>query len=225
MVGPSSKDHVEPAPPSVLVTDPFLLLILSSPSGAGKTTLTRKLQACFPALRFSVSHTTRKPRANEVDGRDYHFIDRATFERKVAEDAFVEWAEVHGNCYGTSRAEIEKARAEMGCAGMIFDVDYQGARQIRAKQHDAVAVFILPPSMTELERRLRGRASESEEVVQRRFKAAMVEIEHYGFFDYLVVNDDLDTAFRHLEGIVLAERSRRFRRADLAERLLRAGQL
>ncbi len=225
MVGPSSKEHVEPAPPSVLVTDPFLLFILSSPSGAGKTTLTRKLQARFPALRFSVSHTTRKPRANEVDGRDYHFIDRATFERKIAEDAFVEWAEVHGNCYGTSRAEIEKARAEMGCAGMIFDVDYQGARQIRAKQHDAVAVFILPPSMAELERRLRGRASESEEVVQRRFKAAMVEIEHYGFFDYLVVNDDLDTAFRHLEGIVLAERSRRFRRADLAERLLRAGQL
>src|SRR5262245_42208932 len=173
------------------MADPFLLLILSSPSGAGKTTLTRKLQERFPALRFSVSHTTRKPRANEVDGRDYHFVTRAEFEQLVARDAFVEWAEVHGNCYGTSRAEIDRARLEPDCSGMIFDIDYQGARQIRAKQYDAVAVFILPPSMIELERRLRGRASESEEVVQRRFKAAMVEIEHYGFFDYLVVNDDL----------------------------------
>lgn len=215
----------ERSPLSVFVRDPFLLFILSSPSGAGKTTLTRKLQERFPALRFSVSHTTRKPRANEVDGRDYHFVERETFDRLVTEDAFVEWAEVHGNCYGTSRAEIERSRAIPGCSGMIFDVDYQGARQIRAKQHDAVAVFILPPSMEELLRRLRGRASEIEEVVQRRFKAAMVEIEHYGFFDYLVVNDDLDTAFRHLEGVVLAERSRRFRRADLAERLLREGSL
>jgi guanylate kinase len=108
---------------------------------------------------------------------------------------------------------------------MIFDIDYQGARQIRAKQPDAVAVFILPPSMIELERRLRGRASETDEVVRRRFEAAKVEIEHYGFFDYLVVNDDIESAFKHLEGIVLAERSRRFRRADLAERLLRAGKL
>lgn len=207
------------------MVDPFLLLILSSPSGAGKTTLTRKLQDKFPALRFSVSHTTRRPRANEVDGRDYHFVTRDEFDELAGRDAFVEWAEVHGNCYGTSRAEIERARHEPECAGMIFDIDYQGARQIRAKQPDCVAVFILPPSMTELERRLRGRASESEDVVRRRFEAAKVEIEHYGFFDYLVVNDDIESAFRHLEGIVLAERSRRFRRADLAERLLRGGTL
>jgi guanylate kinase len=207
------------------MVDPFLLLILSSPSGAGKTTLTRKLQERFPALRFSVSHTTRKPRANENDGRDYHFVPRGDFDQLVEREAFVEWAEVHGNCYGTSHAEIERARSEVGCAGMIFDIDYQGARQIRAKHPDAVAVFILPPSMIELERRLRGRASETEEVVKRRFEAAKVEIEHYGFFDYLVVNDDVDTAFRNLEGIVLAERSRRLRRADLAERLLRAGKL
>jgi guanylate kinase len=205
--------------------DPFLLLILSSPSGAGKTTLTRKLQERFPLLRFSVSHTTRKPRANEVDGKDYHFVDRKSFDELVEKDAFVEWAHVHENCYGTSQAEIDRARAEPGCVGMIFDVDYQGARQIRAKQPDAVAVFILPPSMIELERRLRGRASDSDEVVRRRFAAAKVEIEHYGFFDYLVVNDDVESAFKHLEGIVLAERSRRFRRADLAERLLRAGKL
>jgi len=205
--------------------EPFLLLILSSPSGAGKTTLTRKLQERFPALKFSVSHTTRTPRPDEVHGRDYYFVSRSEFDALVDEGAFIEWAEVHGNCYGTSRVEIERARVEPNCAGMIFDIDYQGARQIRAKQHDAVTVFILPPSMSELLRRLRGRASESEEIVQRRFKAAMIEIAHYGLFDYLVVNDDLDMAFRHLEAIVLAERSRRFRRADLAERLLRVGQL
>ncbi len=208
-----------------LMVDPFLLLILSSPSGAGKTTLTRKLQDRFPALRFSVSHTTRKPRPNEIDGKDYHFVTREQFDELVDRDAFVEWAEVHGNCYGTSRAEIERARSEPGVSGMIFDIDYQGARQIRAKIPDVVSVFILPPSMIELERRLRGRASETEEVVQRRFKAALEEIEHYGFFDYLVVNDDIDTAFRHLEGVILAERSRRTRRAELAERLLRAGKL
>ena len=219
------------------MVDPFLLLILSSPSGAGKTTLTRKLQERFASMRFSVSHTTRKPRANESDGRDYHFIERHDFDGLVEREAFVEWAEVHGNCYGTSHAEIERARSEPGCAGMIFDIDYQGARQIRAKHADAVAVFILPkhadavavfilpPSMIELERRLRGRASETEDVVRRRFEAAKVEIEHYGFFDYLVVNDDVESAFKHLEGIVLAERSRRLRRADLAERLLRAGKL
>lgn len=207
------------------MVDPFLLLILSSPSGAGKTTLTKKLRERFPALAFSVSHTTRKPRANEVDGKDYHFVSRDQFDELVEKDAFVEWAHVHGNCYGTSRAEIDRVRSEPGAGGMIFDIDYQGARQIRAKEPEAVSIFILPPSMTELERRLRGRASETEEAVQRRFEAAKVEIEHYGFFDYLVVNDDVDNAFRHLEGIILAERSRRFRRADLAERLLRSGKL
>ncbi len=207
------------------MVDPFLLLILSSPSGAGKTTLTRKLQERFPTLRFSVSHTTRRPRSNELDGRDYHFVERGEFDTFVGREAFVEWAEVHGNCYGTSHAEIERARTEAGCSGMIFDIDYQGARQIRAKHPDAVAVFILPPSMMELERRLRGRASDAEDVVKRRFEAAKVEIEHYGFFDYLVVNDDIENAFKNLEGIVLAERSRRVRRADLAERLLRAGKL
>jgi guanylate kinase len=207
------------------MVDPFLLLILSSPSGAGKTTLTKKLREAFPALGFSVSHTTRKARANEIDGKDYHFVDRKEFDQLVERDAFVEWAEVHGNCYGTSRAEIERAKAEPGCAGMIFDIDYQGARQIRAKIPDVVSVFILPPSMEELHRRLKGRASETEEALKKRFNAAREEIEHYGFFDYLVVNDSVEAAFEHLRGIVLAERSRRLRRADLAEKLLRAGKL
>ena len=205
--------------------DDFLLLILSSPSGAGKTTLTRLLLERCPELRFSVSHTTRPPRAKEIAGRDYHFVDRAAFLELVAQGAFLEWAEVHGNLYGTSVLEVERARTKSGCRGMIFDIDYQGARQIRAKVPDVVGIFILPPSMDELLRRLRGRASETEEVVIRRFDVARREIEHYGFFDYLVVNDDLDKAFDELKGIILAERARRIRRAGLAESLLRSGQL
>jgi guanylate kinase len=199
----------------------FVLIILSSPSGAGKTTLTRMLEKRFPELVFSVSHTTRKPRANEVDGRDYHFIDREAFEKKVIADEFLEWAEVHGNLYGTSSAEVTGARAKAGCRGMIFDIDYQGARQIRAKEPQVVSVFILPPSMEELVRRLRGRASETEEVVQKRFHVAEKEIEHYAFFDYIIVNEEIDDAFAHLSSVILAERSRRWRRAPLAESLLR----
>ena len=203
----------------------FLLLILSSPSGAGKTTLTRKLLEEHPELRFSVSHTTRAPRPNEVDGRDYHFVDRAKFQALVAQGAFLEWAEVHGNLYGTSVAEIDRARAQPGCTGMIFDIDYQGARQIRVKKPDVVTVFILPPSMVELERRLRGRASDSEEAVLRRFETARLEIEHYALFDYLVVNDDLQRAYDELRSITVAERARRWRRSGLSEGLLRTGVL
>jgi guanylate kinase len=199
----------------------FLLLILSSPSGAGKTTLTRMLQERFPELRFSVSHTTRHPRAKEIDGKDYHFVTRARFCELVEEGAFVEWAEVHGNLYGTSLAEIERARATPGCRGMIFDIDFQGARQIRAKVDDAIGVFILPPSMEELEKRLRGRASDTEEVIRRRFQAAKREIDHYALFDYVIMNDVLKTAFEHLAAVVLAERSKRARKAHLAEALLR----
>jgi len=210
--------------PMLPVNSEFLLLILSSPSGAGKTTLTRKLQESFRDLRFSVSHTTRKPRKNEVDGRDYHFVDRAGFEHLVEAGAFCEWAEVHGNLYGTSIAEIEKARADPSCGGLIFDIDYQGARQMRAKLPDIIGVFVLPPSMDELERRLRGRASETEEIVQRRFAVAKGEIEHYALFDYVLVNDDLSTAFETLRGIVLAERARRVRKARVAEALLRSGR-
>ena len=203
----------------------FLLLILSSPSGAGKTTLTRLLEQKFPELRFSVSHTTRRPRPNEVDGRDYHFADREQFESMVRAHAFLEWAEVHGNLYGTSIQEVDTSRATANCAGMIFDIDYQGARQIRAKIPDVVSAFILPPSMEELEKRLRGRASDSEDVVQRRFAAAKREIDHYAFFDYLIVNQALDEAFEELSSVIVAERARRTRRSSLAENLLRGGQL
>lgn len=201
----------------------LMLLILSSPSGAGKTTLTNMLRAAFSSLRFSVSHTTRRPRPNEVDGREYHFVDRPRFEAMVRDGAFAEHAEVHGNLYGTSLAEIRAASSPgegHASTGVIFDVDYQGARQIKAHFPEAVGVFILPPSLSELERRLRGRGTEDEATTKRRLEAAKREIEHYGFFDYVIVNDAVEVAHEKLRGIVLAERCRRTRHALLCEAML-----
>jgi guanylate kinase len=199
----------------------FLLLILSSPSGAGKTTLKDRILARHPELRFSVSHTTRKPRPNEVDGREYHFVDRSTFVDMRAGGAFAEWAEVHGNLYGTSLREIELARATH--RGVVFDIDHQGARQIKVALPDAVGVFVLPPSMQELSRRLRSRGSDDEDDVRKRLANARDEIAHYAFFDYLVVNDRLDNAVTTLEAILCAEQARRSRVATAAEKLLAGG--
>jgi guanylate kinase len=201
--------------------DTPLQLIVSSPSGAGKTTLTTRLLERVSGVRFSVSHTTRKPRGNEQDGREYHFVDRPAFERLIASDGFLEWAEVHGNLYGTSRAELERSSS---ARGVIFDIDHQGARQIKSGSPDAVAVFILPPSMHILEQRLRGRRSDDEATVQRRFRAALEEIAHYGLFDYVLVNDDLDEATTQLISIFLAEECRRGRASRRAERLLAEGR-
>ena len=198
----------------------LLLLIISSPSGAGKTTLARDLLEQFPDLMFSVSHTTRKPRAGEQDGFDYHFVERDAFRALVERNAFAEWAEVHGNLYGTSLEEIERCR-RMGKRGILFDIDYQGARQIRARRPDAVSVFVLPPSMNELRRRLQTRSTDNEAAIAKRFQNAKLEIEHYGFFDYLIVNDDLEEAHQRLRGVVRAERARRWRAAADAESLLR----
>jgi len=201
-------------------TDPdLILLIVSSPSGAGKTTLTRRLLQEFPELRFSVSHTTRKARTNEVDGQDYHFVNEDTFRGVIGKDGFAEWAEVHGNLYGTSVAEIDVARAA-GKSGVLFDVDYQGARQIKEKFPHAVGVFILPPSMEELRRRLESRGSDDAVSRQRRFHKAREEIGHYPFFDYMIVNDELQRALAELRGIVLAEGCRQWRVAARAEALL-----
>jgi guanylate kinase len=198
-----------------------LPLIVSSPSGAGKTTLTTALLKDLPELRFSVSHTTRKPRQNEQNGREYHFVDRTEFVRLIEQGAFLEWAEVHGNLYGTGRAELDRNQK---ARGIIFDIDHQGARQIKSSEPDAVAVFILPPSMAVLEKRLRGRASEDEETVQRRFGVALREIEHYGLFDYVLVNEDLEEATKQLVSIFRAEECRRHRAARHAERLLAEGR-
>jgi guanylate kinase len=194
-----------------------LLFIISSPSGAGKTTLASRLLRTVTGLAFSVSHTTRRPRAGEQDGREYHFIERAPFEELIREGAFLEWAEVHSNLYGTSNAEVERAR---GARGLLFDVDHQGARQIKSVRPDAVAIFILPPSMAVLKERLKGRASEDDAAVEARFRVARSEIAHYGLFDYVLLNDDLDRATEQLCSIVRAEECRRGRAARLAERLL-----
>jgi guanylate kinase len=197
----------------------WLLLLLCSPSGAGKTTLKNRLLARFGDLRFSISHTTRPRRPHEQDGREYHFVGREAFERMVREGLFVEWAEVHGNLYGTGVAEVEAAY-DGRHRGIVFDVDYQGARQILARRSDAVSVFVLPPSFAELERRLRARADEPEASVVRRLANARRELEHYAFFDYVLINDDLDASTEALCGVVLAERQRRSRRAPEAERVL-----
>jgi guanylate kinase len=201
-------------------TDPdLILLIISSPSGAGKTTLTHRLLQEFPELRFSVSHTTRRPRPNEVDGQDYHFVDPQGFRQLIEQGSFAEWAEVHGNLYGTSLTEIDRARSD-GKHGVLFDVDYQGARQIKEKFPEAAGVFILPPSMDELRRRLDSRGSDDEESRRRRLQKAQEEIEHYPFFDYMIVNDELQQALAELRGIVLAEGCRQWRVAAKAEALL-----
>lgn len=204
--------------------DDLLLLIICSPSGAGKTTLTRDLLETFSDLMFSVSHTTRTPRANELNGRDYQFTDPTAFRKLVEQGAFAEWAEVHGNFYGTALSEVVRGKA-LGKRGIVFDIDYQGARQIKARCPDAVGVFVLPPSMESLKQRLRTRASDDEATIERRFGNAKREIEHYGLFDYVVVNDDLEEAKQRMRSIVRAEQSRMWRMAMTAEELLRRSRV
>ncbi|RUM88612.1 MAG: guanylate kinase, partial [Thermovibrio sp.] len=151
-----------------------LLIVISAPSGTGKTTLVHMLLKEFPDLEFSVSYTTRPPRPGEVDGRDYHFVDRKTFERMIEEGDFLEWAEVYGNLYGTSRTQVLKALNEG--KDVILDIDTQGALQVKKNFPEAVLIFILPPSLKELERRLRNRGTDDEETIERRLKTAREEI-------------------------------------------------
>lgn len=203
---------------TIPANDDFLLLILSSPSGAGKSTLCSRLRGEFADLRFSVSHTTRPPRPTEVNGREYNFVTPEAFQQMLAREEFAEWARVHDHHYGTSLAEIDIGRRD--ARGVIFDIDFQGARQIKAHHPEAVGVFVLPPSWPELERRLRGRATETEQAVARRLSNAREEVGHYGFFDYVIVNDDIHRAYEQLRAVVLAERARRFRHAKRCESLL-----
>jgi len=181
------------------------LFVISAPSGAGKSTILKKLLAAVPNLAFSVSHTTRAPRPGESNGREYHFVDRATFEGMREKLAFLEWAEVHGNLYGTSRAAIEAQQAQG--IDVFLDIDVQGARQLREQQlPGAVFLFIAPPSLAELEKRLRGRGTDPEETVQLRLNNARREMEDADRYDYLVINDQLDEAVEILRAVVIAER-------------------
>jgi guanylate kinase len=188
------------------MTTPGQLYIVAAPSGAGKTTLVRELLARDATLRLSVSFTTRAARPGEIDGRDYHFVERAEFDAMLARDEFLEWAEVHGNCYGTSRAWMEtQMRAGWD---VLLEIDWQGARQIRQAFPQALGIFILPPSLAVLEQRLRTRNSDPEHVIQRRLDAALDEMRHVGEFDYCIVNNDLAEAHADLAAIVRACRLR-----------------
>ncbi|BAT60969.1 guanylate kinase [Variibacter gotjawalensis] len=200
-----------------------LMLVLSSPSGAGKTTLSRRLLADDTGVELSVSVTTRKPRPGEIDGKDYHFIDRATFDVMVERRELLEWAEVFGNCYGTPRSAVEKTLA--GGRDVLFDVDWQGTQQLReAARVDLVSVFILPPSVEELERRLRSRAQDSDDVIHGRMSKAADEMSHYVEYDYVIINHEIDRAFGELRAILGAERLKRDRQVGLGDfvRTLRA---
>lgn len=189
---------------------PGLLLVLSAPSGAGKTTLAHRMLKQFPESRFSISYTTRAPRGAEKDGVDYHFIEPLMFQKMINRGEFVEWAEVHGHFYGSSKNVIDTAFSEQGIA--VFDIDVQGGNSIKRKYPDAVLIFIVPPSMDELERRLRHRATDSDDVINRRMLAARAEIERGAqTYDYVIVNDQLDEAFDQLKSVVTAERCRRGR--------------
>lgn len=187
-----------------------ILLCLSAPSGAGKTTLAHKLLASMPGARWSVSYTTRAPRGEEKNGIDYHFIDARSFQEQIDQGAFVEWAEVHGHFYGSAQKVVDDAYRDGGVA--VFDIDVQGGAAIKQKHPDAVLVFILPPSMEELERRLRDRKTDSDETIRKRLLAARAEMQRgVQSYDYLVINDDIESAWRQLESIVIAERCRRGR--------------
>ncbi len=192
-----------------------LMLVLSSPSGAGKTTLSRKLLQADPMVDLSISVTTRKQRPGEIAGEHYHFVDDAAFDRLAQDAGLLEWAKVFGNRYGTPRAPVEAA---LGCGrDVLFDIDWQGTQQLREKvRGDLVSVFVLPPSVPELERRLHSRAQDSGEVIRDRMAKVFDELSHWAEYDYVVINNDIGRAFADVQSILAAERLKRERQTGLS---------
>jgi guanylate kinase len=194
-----------------------LLIILSSPSGAGKSTLAQRLRAWDSSINFSVSATTRSPRAGEVDGQDYHFIEETAFKSAVSDGEMLEHAHVFGNFYGSPKGPVASA-IDAG-QDVLFDIDWQGAQQIRnsALGQHTLSIFLLPPSITELHRRLVSRAKDSEEIIERRMSKSLDEISHWDGYDFVLVNDDLDTTEAQLKTIISATRMRRSQQPGLTE--------
>jgi guanylate kinase len=192
-----------------------LMLVLSSPSGAGKTTLSRKLLAADAMVELSVSVTTRKQRPGEIAGTHYEFVDDASFDRMVRDGALLEWAHVFGNRYGTPRAPVEAALARG--RDVLFDIDWQGTQQLRERARgDLVSVFVLPPSVPELERRLHSRAQDSDAVIRTRMAKVFDELSHWAEYDYVVINNDIERAFADVQSILAAERLKRERQTGLS---------
>jgi guanylate kinase len=192
-----------------------LMLVLSSPSGAGKTTLSRKLLEADPMVDLSISVTTRKQRPGEVAGEHYHFVDQTSFDRMVANADLLEWAQVFGNGYGTPRGPVEAALAHG--RDVLFDIDWQGTQQLREKARgDLVSVFVLPPSIPELERRLHRRAQDTDEVIRARMAKVFDELSHWAEYDYVVINNAIDRAFADVQAILAAERLKRERQTGLS---------
>lgn len=194
-----------------------LILIISAPSGAGKTTLCNHLLKRFPSMQESISFTTRAPRSGEVDGRDYFFVSREQFQTMIAADAFAEWAEVHGNLYGTALKTLEDARKNG--IDLVLDIDCQGALKLKENFEGGAYIFILPPSMAELRRRLEHRSSDAPEVIERRIVRAAEEIREARWYDYIIINDVFENAFDELSAIVLAHSRKTFRMLEQVAKL------
>jgi guanylate kinase len=197
-----------------------LLFVVSAPSGAGKTTLCRAMTRIFPDLHYSISYTTRPPRPRDRNGEDYHFVSPQEFQRMIAAGEFAEWAEIYGQRYGTSKTVIERIRAEG--RDVILDIDTQGAGQLREKNLQGIFILILPPSLEELERRLARRNTEQKAAMEERLRKARAEMAGARWYDYLVVNDQLEKAEEQLKSILLAEHSRRERMIDLLDEMIGA---
>lgn len=195
-----------------------MLFVVSAPSGTGKTTLCRAMERIFPGLYYSISYTTRPPRPGDTNGRDYHFISAEEFQKMMEEGHFAEWAEIYGNYYGTAKEALERIRLEG--RDVILDIDGQGARKLREQSFQGIFIFILPPSLTELERRLKKRRTDKETAMEERLRKARAEMAEAHWYDYMIVNDELEKAQEQLKAIILAEHCRRERMVEELEKML-----